>query len=201
MKYYLLRDDSQPAVNPKRWMFYRFKYATGTANWEFVDPPVECMEPCIYPIDLFRDGVETDFSFTMNHGNIPILSEKAKNALAGLPEIEKSYCHVVIESIKIDNKNVAGNYYVMIIETQIDCVDEEMSRFEKHKANDLTKPDEVGEFKTFFRLVVDPSKIGDHHIFRLKKHLASIIVSEEVKRRFEEAGVTGAVFESVNSDY
>ncbi|WP_370452113.1 imm11 family protein [Amylibacter sp. SFDW26] len=48
--------------------------------------------------------------------------------------------------------------------------------------------------------MVDPSKTEGKHIFRLKKHLGSIIVSEEVKRRFEDIGVTGAIFESVNGD-
>jgi hypothetical protein len=52
----------------------------------------------------------------------------------------------------------------------------------------------------FFSLVLDPSKIGDYNIFRLKKRLSAIIVSEEVKRRFEDAAATGAVFKSVKGD-
>jgi hypothetical protein len=200
MRYYLLKDDMWLDESGKRWIFDRFKYATDKANMEFVDPPVEQMEPCTYPIDLHCDGAETDFSFTMDSGNIPILSEKAKNALTGLAEIDEPYRHVVIEPIRIDNKDVAGNFFVMIIETQIDCVDEELSEFEKYEVNDPVRPDLAGQYRAFFNLVIDPQKVGDHHIFRLKKDLNSIIVSEEVKRRFEDAGVTGAVFESVNGD-
>ena len=200
MKYYLLQDDMWLDESSKKWIFDHFKYATDKIIREFVNPPAEYMEPCTYPIDLFRDGVETDFSFTMDHGNIPILSEKAKDALAGLPEIEKPCRHVVIEPIRIDNKNVRGNYYVMIIETQIDCVDEEISQFKKYEVNDSAKQGRSSEFGTFFHLLVGTSKIGVHHIFRLKKHIRSIIASEEVKRRFEEAGVTGAVFEPVNGE-
>ncbi len=200
MRYYLLQDDMWFEESSKRWMFDCLKHATDKANLEFIDPPVEYMEPCTYPIDLHRDGVETDFSFTMDSGNIPILSDKAKNALAGLPEIEELYRHVVIEPIRIDNKDVAGDYFVMIIETQLDCVDESRSEFEKFEVDDPVRPDLAGQYRAFFSLVVDPAKIDDQHIFRLKKDLNSIIVSEEVKKRFEAAGVTGAVFESVNGD-
>lgn len=200
MKFFLLRDDMWLEKSSRRWMFGRFKHETVKANFEFVDPPVEYMEPCTYPIDLFRDGLQTDFSFTMDAGNIPILSEKARSALLGLPEIDEPYCHVVLEPIRIENKLVDQNYFVMIIETQLDCVDEERSEFQKYEENDPVRPDRAGDYRSFFNLVVDPSKIGDHHIFRVKKHLGSIIVSEEVKRRFEAAGVTGAVFDSVNGD-
>ncbi|MHA3916281.1 imm11 family protein [Halovulum sp. GXIMD14793] len=200
MKYYLLRDDMWLDQSAERWVFDCFKYETDRANFEFVDPPVEYMEPCTYPIDLHRDGVPTDFSFTMDSGNIPILSRTAVGALSGLAEVDEPYHHVVFEPVKIENKQVTQEYFVMIIETQIDCVDETKSEFQKYEVNDPVRPDRAGEYRSFFNLVVDPSKIGDRHIFRLRKHLGSIIVSEEVKRRFEDAGVTGAVFESVNGD-
>lgn len=200
MRFYLLRDDMWLEKSSKRWIFDRFKYPTARANFEFVDPPTEYMEPCIYPIDLRRDGLPTDFSFTMDSGNVPIISEKARSALSGLPEIEDPFRNVVIEPIRIENKNVDQDYFVMIIETQLDCVDEEKSEYQKYEKNDPVRPDKAGQYRSFFNLIIDPSKTVNHHIFRLKKHLSSIIVSEEVKRRLEAAGVTGAVFESVNGD-
>jgi hypothetical protein len=42
----------------------------------------------------------TSFSFTMDSRDIPVLSEKAKNAPSGLPEVEEPYKHVVLEPIK-----------------------------------------------------------------------------------------------------
>ena len=117
MKYYLLRDDMWVAERGDRWIFDCFKYQTENANSEFVDPPPEYMEPCTYPIDLHQDGQPTDFSSTMDPGNIPILSEKAKSALAGLPEVDEPYFHVVLEPVKIANKQVDQDYFVMIIET------------------------------------------------------------------------------------
>lgn len=200
MKYYLLRDDMWQDSSSNRWIFDHLKYPTNTGNFEFIDPPVEYMEPCTYPIDIFRDGFETDFSFTMDAGNIPILSQKAKDALTGLAEVDELYSHVVLEPVSIENRDVSGSYYVMIIETQLDCVDEKRSDFQKYEVDDPIRPDRAGEYSTFFNLVIDGNKAKNHHIFRLKKHLGSIIVSEEVKRRLEDSGVTGVIFESVNGD-
>ena len=99
-----------------------------------------------------------------------------------------------------DGKSALQGYSVMIIETQLDCVDEIKSDFKKYEVDDPVRPDRVGEYRVFTNLVIDPSKTDGHHIFRIKKHLNSIIVSEEVKNRFEKAGVEGAIFESVNGD-
>ncbi|WP_312531721.1 imm11 family protein [Paracoccus sp. (in: a-proteobacteria)] len=198
MKYFRLVDDMWEETSQDRWIFGRFKYETERANYEFIDPPIEYMAPCTYPIELRREGKPTDFSFTMDPGNVPILSTKAKNALAGIPEVDRPYHDVVIEPICIENTKVVGTYFVMIIETQVACVDEARSRFEKYIKDDPVRPDKAGQYRYFYELVLDPTKTESRHIFRLKDHLSTIIVSEEVKLRFENAGVTGAKFESVS---
>lgn len=86
----------------------------------------------------------------------------------------------------------------MIIETQIDCVDEENSEFSVFDKNDPVRPDLAGTYRNFFNLVIDTSKVGGRHIFRLKKYLGALIVSQEVKRRFESARVTGVTFDLLN---
>jgi hypothetical protein len=52
---------------------------------------------------------------------------EAKNSLAGLPEIDEPYQYVVFDPVNINNKGVCQSYFLMIIETQIDCVDEKRS--------------------------------------------------------------------------
>lgn len=88
----------------------------------------------------------------------------------------------------------------MIIETQIDCVDEKRSRYKKFEVDDPVRPDMAGNYRAFYNLVVDPGRVGSSHIFKLKKYLGAVIVSEEVKRRFMAAGVVGVLFDSVNGD-
>ena len=124
MKYYLLKENIRLDECPrKRWKFDRLRFAVldengdlvpgDGDNWNLIDPPAGGMEPCTYPIDLHRDGVKTDFNLTMDPGNIPILGEKAKNALAGLPEIEEPYSHVVLEPVLGRNDPIVSIYDFM----------------------------------------------------------------------------------------
>ncbi|MGR0139804.1 MULTISPECIES: imm11 family protein [Pseudomonas] len=88
----------------------------------------------------------------------------------------------------------------MIIETQIDCVDEKRSRYKKFEVDDPVRPDMAGNHRAFYNFVVDPGRGRSSHIFRLKKYLGAVILSEEVKRRLMAAGVVGVLFGSVNGD-
>lgn len=193
MNYYLLRDDVN--INDKWYL----TAIDNCDNWHFSDPPLEFMEPCIYSAAIKQEGVHVDYNLA-GYASVPVVSEIFKNALLGLPEVDEPYYHVVFEQVKITNSELATDYFAMIIETQLDCVDESKSDFKKYAINDPVRPDRAGEYSAFFNLVIDPSKTEGKHIFRVKKHLGAIIVSEEVKDRLEAAGITGAVFESVNGD-
>lgn len=168
-------------------------------NWHFSDPPVNFMEPGIYTLDVRFDGTEVDYSLA-GYASVPVLSEKARNSLVGLPEVDERYRNVVFEPVKISNRIVRQNYFLMIIETQVDCVDEGCSIFKKFEFDDPVRPDMAGSYQAFYNLVIDPGRVGSSHIFRLKHYLGAIIVSEEVKRRFVAAGVAGVLFDSVNGD-
>ncbi|WP_394003241.1 imm11 family protein [Luteimonas sp. WGS1318] len=140
-----------------------------------------------------------DYSLA-GYASVPVLSESAVQSLLGIPEVDAPYEHVVFAPINIEPQSARRNYFLMIIETQIDCVDEERSDFIKFDSKDPVRPDLSGSYQSFFNLVVDPKKIGDSHIFRVMGYIGAIVVSEEVRDRFERAGVVGAIFESVNGD-
>lgn len=193
MKYYRLRDD----INfSSRWYLGDVQHVD---NWLYRNPPVDFMEPGRGSLEIYQDGKEMDFTLTERYA-VPIISGDFVEALSGLDEVDKPYHYVVFNEVEILDKPVSKSYFAMIIETQLDCVDESKSDFKKYAINDPVRPDRAGEYSAFFNLVIDPSKTEGKHIFRVKKHLGAIIVSEEVKNRLEKAGVTGAVFESVNGD-
>ncbi|GLH47039.1 hypothetical protein RS3R2_07190 [Pseudomonas lactis] len=73
------------------------------------------MEPGTYTLDVRFDGKEVDYSLA-GYASVPVLSERAKNSLAGLPEIDEPYQHVVFEPVKINNKVVCQSCFLMIIE-------------------------------------------------------------------------------------
>lgn len=193
VKYYLLRQD---VAVPGKWVLGDVRHVD---NWHFSNPPVSFMEPGRYTLDIRFDGNEVDYSLA-GYASAPVLSAKACCALAGLPEIDEPYRNVVFEPVQIEGKQVSQDYFLMIVETQIDCVDEERSDFNKYDFDDPVRPDLAGDYRSFFNLVVDPARIGSHHVFRLKKYLGALIVSDEIRLRFERAGVVGAIFESVSGD-
>lgn len=193
MKYYLLRQDLSLA---EKWVLGDVRHVD---NWKFCDPPVNFMEPGRYTLDIRFDGVEVDYSLA-GYASVPVLSERARDSLIGLPEVDQPYQNVVFEPVDIEGKQVSKNYFLMIIETQIDCVDEEISSFTKFSVDDPVRPDMAGQYRAFYNLAIDREKVVGRHIFRIKKYLGAIVVSEDVKRRFEVAGVVGVVFESVNGD-
>ena len=49
------------------------------------------------------------------------------------------------------------------------------------------------------KMVVDPTKIGEHKMFRAKGWEIAIVVNEEIKCALEDAGHSGAAFCSLES--
>lgn len=193
MKYYLLREDMQI---PQRRYLGEIKHCN---NWLFIDPPVVYMEPCTYTLDVINEGVSVDFSLA-GYTSVPVLSNKARDALIGITEVDEPYRNMVLEPVTVAGEQFFNHYYVMIVETQLDCVDEARSDFEKYEINDPVRLDRAGEYRVFLNLVIDPDKAQGKHIFRLGKHLGALTVSEQVKHRLERAGLAGMLFEGVNGE-
>jgi hypothetical protein len=183
MKYYRLRDDINYS---RRWYLGDIKHVD---NWLYRNPPVEFMEPGLGFLEVYENGNEMDFTLTERYA-VPIVSKQFTEALVGIAEIDEPYCHVIFNRVDIVNRSTSTQYFAMVIETQQDCVDESKSDFKKYEINDPVRPDLAGQYSAFFKLVIDPTKTQGKHIFRIKKHLGAIIVSEEVKMRLEVAGVT-----------
>ncbi len=153
MKYYLLRQDLSVS---EKWVLGDVRHVD---NWNFSDPPVNFMEPGRYTLDVRFDGVEIDYSLA-GYASVPVLSERARNSLIGLSEVDQPYQNVVFEPVDIEGKQVSQNYFLMIIETQIDCVDEESSSFTKFSVDDPVRPDMAGQYRAFYNLAIDESKVG-----------------------------------------
>ncbi|MCC4589480.1 hypothetical protein LL962_20705 [Xanthomonas sp. NCPPB 1067] len=191
MKYYLL---SQDLSNDGKWVLGDINHVD---NWLFRNPTVDLMEPGSYSLSVRFDGDEVDFSLA-GYASVPVVGDKVVRSLAGLPEVDELYSNVIFSPVEIENRSSENNYFIMIVETQVDCVDEERSDFSIYSEDDPVRPDLAGNYRSFFNLVILPEKIDGRHIFRLKRRLGVLIVSEEVKRRFECAGVTGVVFKLLN---
>lgn len=162
MKYYRIRPDISGC--PSRWVLGENQ---GEDNWWFMDPPADFMEPMKYKLGVSICGEEVDYSLA-GYAGVPVVSDRVRGALAGVPEVDEPYKLVVLAPVAIEGRDVAQNYFVMIVETKVDCIDIARSEFERFAVDDPVRRDLAGQFSVFTRLTLDPARIGAAHIFRLK---------------------------------
>lgn len=180
MSYYELTDD----INfPSRWYLGDIAFAD---NWELAQQIDTERE---YEIKVSRDGSEMDYTCNEAYG-VPVVSKKFKEALAGIADIKFAKANII-------GKNTGGEFYIMAIPNKLECIDEEESEFQKFEVNDLVRPDKAGEYRGFFKMVVDPDKCAGFNLFRVKGFSAAVVVSAEIKQKLESAGVSGTKFKCV----
>lgn len=168
----------------------------GVDNSRFVSPPMISMDDPLRRerlyIQLKADGVRTDFT-SAGYAGVPVVSFKALKAISGLD----GFTALPVLLAEGDQQDT---YHLLQIWDVVDCFDEQNPIFETFSVNDPVFSDRAGDYCSVTKLVVDAARTGARHFFRIARLKSRIVVSKEVKDRFEFAGVTGAVFESVNGD-
>ncbi|WP_420589505.1 imm11 family protein [Bacterioplanoides sp.] len=155
-------------------------------NWELalkLDPERE------YEIEVCRDGSEMDYTCNEAYG-VSVVSKKFKDALSSVADIE-------FAKVNIIGKKTDSEFYIMAVPKELACINEEASEFQKFEVNDPVRPDKAGEYRGFFKMVVDPMKCEGSNIFRIKGFSIAIVVSDQVKQNLESVGILGAEFKSL----
>jgi hypothetical protein len=75
----------------------------------------------------------------------------------------------------------------------VSCLNEARTHVEFWSEKD-GRPDKIGQYSLVSEIHVDPTKIGNHKIFRLGGWKIAVICSQEVKDLFEQYEATGARF-------
>ena len=174
MNYYRLRDDVD---YPNRW---HLGDILDVNNWELLRAAPEIDRNL--EMEIYQDGDEMDFTLSEVYG-IPIVSRKIKQELECFPEVK--FIPVFLE------RAGGGEYFAMVIQPAVECVDEEASEFQKFEINDPVRPDKAGAYRAFMVLRLKVDSIGDVNIFRIKKFETAIIISQRVRDKLESVGVTG----------
>ncbi|WP_335341890.1 imm11 family protein [Stenotrophomonas riyadhensis] len=128
---------------------------------------------------------------------VAIVSARFRSALEGPPEVDGLHANAAMEPVVIEGQRTRGSYFVLIVETCVDCVGESRSEFGRFERDDAVRPDLAGQYRAFAKLALGGGKVGSWHIFRIGGFGAALIVSGEVKSRLEWAGVTDVIFEQV----
>jgi len=98
------------------------------------------------------------------------------------------------------NTELSQQYFLLIDFLRCDCVDENNSEFEKYLINDPVRPDFAGRYSYFFKLIIDANKTENFDFFRLTNYFSSIIVSQKIKKIYDDNNLTGATFTKVTLD-
>lgn len=187
MNYFELNDD---IAFPNRWWLGKVMQIDGEV---FVKPPFipvnDERRDQVYEVELKVHGASTDYT-TTSFRSVPLGSFRAIQALSGLDGFTAFPARII-------NFRQQTSYHILHFWDVVDCFDEARSAFEIIPSNDPIRPDLAGNYRSVTKLKIDPSKALGKHIFRIARLEGRVIVSEDVKKRFEDFGITGAVFDSV----
>ena len=110
-----------------------------------------------------------------------LISQKAADALGGIWDR-----HAILYPVRLDDAP-GEMYYMVIVKTVLDCLDESASRVAK---------DHKGRIRTIYDWVFKDGCLDDSDLFRLPYNEAIYYVSERFKARVIEAGLRGFVFKT-----
>jgi hypothetical protein len=94
---------------------------------------------------------------------------------------------------KIDGKDLA---YIVNVLTCCDCIDEARTIGTKWTPAD-SRPEKVGKYRMIVHLFVDPSRVGDSDVFRIRHWETPLIISERVASNLTERELDGVVLQPV----
>lgn len=183
--YYEILDDMEV---PGRWVLGD---PQGGTDWvdpsQFIDgKPVSIAIPLKF--EVIHPGRPLDFSTgTMA---VPVVTQRAADVLA-------SVCGPQVQLIEVAVEGHPGPYFIANATRHADCVDEQRSRGVEHWTEEDGRPDRIGEYRSIFKLYIDPNHTNGLDFFRVARYTLALIVSERLKRAMEEAKLLGPKFNPV----
>jgi hypothetical protein len=182
MKYYRLLDDLSVKG---RWFLGEIE-DQDVDFWQYLyGKPLKQKPKDKLNIAVNESGNPLDFTYASFE--IPIVNEKGKSV----------FNKNDVNFYQIANNSFNENYYLGHVLNELECVDEENSTFDKFELNDKIRPDKAGQYKTIYKLKLNPNVVYPNEIFRIKNYSVALIVSENIKRKFEELKLKGVKFEEV----
>jgi len=151
--------------------------------------PVEAQPPLKVLLDPKRKGIPLDFTFT---------NEVMPVAIGWVARLLGEIAGADIQRIPVRVESQEKEYEIINVISLVDCIDVDKSEIEWWKERNNVRPDKAGKPHVISKLVIDPTRVGEHHMFRLSDWTIAIIVSDVIKSAFEEARVSGVKFRQVS---
>jgi hypothetical protein len=88
----------------------------------------------------------------------------------------------------------AEPFFILNVLRVIRCIDDARCEEVVYWKPEDERPDKVGQYRNVAGMRIDPSHVGDAHIFRPWGWRVVIVVSEYLKQAMEKEGITGPRF-------
>jgi hypothetical protein len=139
-------------------------------------------------LPLRRSG--RPLSFTFGDFDMPVVNRAVKEVIAPIVEDQVQWLDVDIASS--DNR-----FAILNATSCVSCIDDHRSKFTRWQEAD-ERPDKIGQYRMFGRLIVDPDRCGNRDMFRIAEWKIALIVSERLKSALESVERLGVRFEPVS---
>lgn len=145
-------------------------------------------QPPPYPFTVFAPGPKSELNI-MTFG-IYLVSQRVADVIERL-------AHDEIQLIPATLEGDPDRWLILNTLSIVDCIDYQRSIIDSYYPDDFHDPAKAGKPRGIVKLVIDPEKVGDHQIFRVKKWNVAMIVTEHLKTLLEESWAIGLRFEEV----
>ena len=102
-----------------------------------------------------------------------------------------------IQLIPVQVENFDEEIFIVNVLSEIKCVDEARSTFQKYLPGNISRPDKVGGYEIVAELFIDPESAVGFEIFRPWGWKVAVIVSERIKEVITQVGAQGTKFQEV----
>ncbi len=184
MQYFQLRDDMRA---PGRWVLGDplDEDNQEVTSWHFGEGRVlDGRGPL--RLQQVQPGHALDFSLTPL--TLPVVHQKVVSLFDRLGLLQQ------VQFLPALVEGESEPYFILNALQVIRCIDDKRSERVDYWRPEDGNPEEVGQYRVITGLRIDPSRVGDAHIFRPWGWYVALIVSEHLKHAMEQEGLTGTRF-------
>lgn len=185
-RYYDLSDDRHA---PGRWHLGSPVDVQGEEidPWQFKDGRILELG-CVprFPLDI--PGRSLDFCWAAF--SVPVVHSR----------LVELFDRLRVDGVQFIPAQVEGHpepWYILNALQIIRCIDDARCEQVQYWKPEDNRPDKLGQYRAVYGLRIDPTKVGDARIFRPWGWRVALIISEDIKRAMEAAGLSGTRFVEV----
>lgn len=102
-----------------------------------------------------------------------------------------------MQFIPVDVPDHPDQYQLLVATQLVRCIDDQRSAEANYWEPEDGRPDKVGQYRSVYRMRIDPSKVGNPQVFRTWGWDIALIVSEPIKQALERTLAMGVRFNEV----